>query len=118
MDDALSTNGICDRCVGAANKFIADSGLQVKKGDAGIAGGQVLKTPTGGRFFPDTTNQYSGLGAEADAGDAGGELLGPLGLILQIIDAQRHGGLFSPGGCQVSGVPQSMCPAAAQPPTI
>ncbi|HEX6520325.1 MAG TPA: RHS repeat-associated core domain-containing protein, partial [Streptosporangiaceae bacterium] len=119
IDDALSTNGICPRCVAAANNFISSSGLQVQKGSAGIANGEVVKTPTGGRFFPDTQNIYS-AGAEGDAGaagDAGGDLLGPLGFILQAIDAQRHGGFYSQGGCQVFGVPQSMCPYAQQPPT-
>jgi hypothetical protein len=119
VDDALSTNPICARCVGAANNFIASSGLQVQQGDAGIAGGQVLKTPKGGRFFPDTQNMYS-AGAEGDAGaagDAGADFLGPLGFILQAIAAERNGGFYSQGGCQVFGVPQSMCPFAQQPPT-
>jgi hypothetical protein len=46
-------------------------------------------------------------------GGAGvGDILGPAAWILLFLDIQHHGGLFSPGGCEVV-VPAFLCP---QPP--
>ena len=47
-------------------------------------------------------------------GDAAGGIAGTLGWLLMIIDAQRHGGMFSQGGCQVFGIPASVCPYTPQ----
>src|SRR5260370_18707570 len=47
-------------------------------------------------------------------GDAASGIVGALGWLLMIIDAQRHGGMFSQGGCQVFGIPASMCPYTPQ----
>jgi len=48
-------------------------------------------------------------GAEGAAGV--GDVLGVAGWILLFIDAQEHGGVFSPGGCQVLAIDPSICPA-------
>jgi RHS repeat-associated protein len=50
-------------------------------------------------------------GGAADAG----EILGPLGWILLYLDIQKHGGIFSRGGCEVI-VPANLCPAPPQGP--
>jgi hypothetical protein len=44
----------------------------------------------------------------------GGDILGPLSVLLMIIDAERNGGLFSQGGCRVFGIPASSCPYTPQ----
>jgi hypothetical protein len=47
---------------------------------------------------------------DPDATGAGtGDILGPLSWILLYLDIQKHGGLFSPGGCAVVAS-ANLCP--------
>jgi RHS repeat-associated protein len=54
-----------------------------------------------------TTDPY---GADAD-----GDVLGMVGWILLYIDAQRHGGIFTPSGCRVIPPDPARCPPSSSP---
>lgn len=47
VEDAISINGICAKCVNPANNFIGRPDLQVKQGDNGVAYGKVVSVQAG-----------------------------------------------------------------------
>jgi len=95
-------------------KNMEDVGTNIKVVTNDVAGGPGTSPKAPG---DQSSESRPPTGPEEGGADLGsGDILGIAGWILLIIDAQRHGGIFSPGGCWVLVPDPSVCPS--QPPPV